>query len=259
MIVKVTELRFMNRLPVILAVQLRANHREIVGLNSSNCSLIKFVLNIATSGTVVNPAVSERPTQIPVCIVIDCHIEVTLTTRQSIIAHYFSVQSSSSEFGTFCDGLRCPPGSNCMVFTSVINGNKTCDKRCSNIDGEVVRQETITTSNGKMCIKNLTMMGEKVNMQESCRNLSKAEIKQEENNRKIQEAVQAALKREQDEIEDAIEEKARLYDEWRLQLEKAITRKTEAINKAAKMQADAAEQLEARLAEMEGKLEATFG
>lgn len=180
------------------------------------------------------------------------------------------VQSSSSEFETFCNGLHCPPGSNCMVFTRVVNGNKTSDTSCSNIYGEVVRQEIITVSHGEMCIKNLTMMGEKVNVQQSCRNLSKTEtdyMEQEKNNYKIQEAVQAALKQKLDETENAIKEKARLYEEWQLELERGIKHKTEAINKASKMWADAielaaearAQRLEARLAEMERQLEAKFG
>ena len=36
-----------------------------------------------------------------------------------------------------------------------------------------MRQEIITESNGERCIKNITMMGEKVNVEHSCRNLSK--------------------------------------------------------------------------------------
>jgi len=42
---------------------------------------------------------------------------------------------------------------------------------CKFVAGEVVRQEIITVSNGVMCIKNLTTMGEKVNVEQSCRNL----------------------------------------------------------------------------------------
>jgi len=49
--------------------------------------------------------------------------------------HYFSVLSSS-EYGTFCNGMYCPPGSSCVVSVSVINGNKTSNKRCSNINGK---------------------------------------------------------------------------------------------------------------------------
>jgi len=44
---------------------------------------------------------------------------------------------------------------------------------CKFVAGKVVRQEIITESNGVMCIKNLTMKGEEVNVEQSCRNLSK--------------------------------------------------------------------------------------
>lgn len=44
---------------------------------------------------------------------------------------------------------------------------------CKFVAGKVVRQEIITESNGVMCIKNLTMMGKNVNVEQSCRNLSK--------------------------------------------------------------------------------------
>jgi hypothetical protein len=43
---------------------------------------------------------------------------------------------------------------------------------CKFVAGRVVRQEIITESNGVMCIKNLTMMGEEENVEQSCRNLS---------------------------------------------------------------------------------------
>jgi hypothetical protein len=44
---------------------------------------------------------------------------------------------------------------------------------CKFVAGKVVRQEIITESNGVKCIKNLTMIGEQVNVEQSCRNLSK--------------------------------------------------------------------------------------
>jgi len=40
------------------------------------------------------------------------------------------------------------------------------------VAGEVVRREIITVSNGEMCIKNFTLTGGKVNMEQSCRNMS---------------------------------------------------------------------------------------
>lgn len=44
---------------------------------------------------------------------------------------------------------------------------------CECIAGRVIRQETVTVANGQMCIRNLTMVGEMVNVECSCRNLSK--------------------------------------------------------------------------------------
>jgi len=43
---------------------------------------------------------------------------------------------------------------------------------CKFVAGEVVRREIITVSNGEMCIKNFTMTGGKVNVEQSCRNMS---------------------------------------------------------------------------------------
>ena len=43
---------------------------------------------------------------------------------------------------------------------------------CKFVADEVVRREIITVSNGEMCIKNLTMTGVKVNVEQSCRNMS---------------------------------------------------------------------------------------
>lgn len=158
----------------------------------------------------------------------------------------------SSEQGTFCNGIHCPPRSSCAVSVNVINGNKHSDTRCFNVNGDIVRQEIITVSNGEMCIKNLTTMGEKVNVEQSCRNLSKAEEEQLKNNQKIQAAVQYA-----------IEEKSKLYEEQMHKLVRIIEKKNEDIERALEMQGDeieraaetTAEQLEARLAEMEKNLE----
>jgi hypothetical protein len=95
-------------------------------------------------------------------------------------------------------------------------------------------------------------MGEKVNVEQSCRNLSKAEEEQLKNNQKIQAAVQYA-----------IEEKSKLYEEQMHKLVRIIEKKNEDIERALEMQGDeieraaetTAEQLEARLAEMEKNLE----
>jgi len=44
---------------------------------------------------------------------------------------------------------------------------------CKFVAGDIVRREIITVANGEMCIKNTTIMGEKVTVEESCRNMSK--------------------------------------------------------------------------------------
>ncbi|KDR20059.1 trichohyalin-like [Zootermopsis nevadensis] len=145
-----------------------------------------------------------------------------------IVVHSSSSSSSSSGFGTWCNGLHCPPGSSCIAFTTIVNGNATSDKRCINIYGKVNRQETVTIANGEMCIRNLTTVGKKVNIKRSCRKLSKAEldnIEREEKDRQIQEAVQLALEREQEAMEDALERKQDA-------LEDALERKQDALEDA---------------------------
>lgn len=143
--------------------------------------------------------------------------------------------SSSSGFETYCNGLRCPPNSNCMAFTTIINGNRTSDKRCTNIYGRVIRQETVTVANGQMCTRNLTMVGEKVNVERSCRKLNKAEVydmEREKKDRKVQEAFQDALERQQDALEAAMDNEEQ-YQEWRREkLERENEEKIEALHRA---------------------------
>lgn len=83
--------------------------------------------------------------------------------------------SISTQHGTSCDGLTCPPNTNCMAHNSNVNGNSTIDKRCMTNNGVVVRQETVTIANGQECVKNLTTIHNKVYVDKKCRKLSNQE------------------------------------------------------------------------------------
>ncbi|PNF14238.1 hypothetical protein B7P43_G12218, partial [Cryptotermes secundus] len=172
---------------------------------------------------------------------LDIVLTLFILTETKVNCGVIIVQSSSSSgFETYCNGLRCPPNSNCMAFTTVINGNSTSDKRCTNIYGRVIRQETVTVANGQMCIRNLTMVGEMVNVECSCRNLNNAEAydtEHGENGCNVQETLHDALERQHDALEAANESEER-YQEWRRKkLERENEEKIEVLYKAKDVRA----------------------
>ncbi|XP_069672715.1 meiosis-specific nuclear structural protein 1-like isoform X1 [Periplaneta americana] len=136
------------------------------------------------------------------------------------------VHSSSSSSETSCNGLLCPPGSNCIAFTTNNNGNKTSDKRCTDFEGKVIRQETITIVDGKMCIKNVRMVNGIKEVERTCRNLRKTNGGTMENGDAI---VPAFL--DQDLLEDAIQNQERYTEWWNEKLDRNVDERIEALER----------------------------